>query len=185
MLRRLLPTKHDSAAPDWDAIYADFLPRVYRFFCYRVGDGPSAEDLTSATFEKAWRARDGYRNDLAAFSTWLFSIARNVVIDYFRVHKDTLPLDEALVAGEHAMEADVEQRDDFTRLLQLMSELPPRERDLLALKFGAEQSHRQIARILGLSEPNVAVIAHRAVKRLRDQWPHQPEQEHGNPERIE
>src|SRR5258708_37311973 len=46
---------------DWDALYANQLPRVYNFFRYRVGDGPVAEDLTSATFEKAWTTRHRYR----------------------------------------------------------------------------------------------------------------------------
>lgn len=69
---------------DWDALYAQQLPRVYNFFRYRVGDGPVAEDLTSLTFEKAWRARHRYRRDLGGFGTWLYAIARNVAYDHFR-----------------------------------------------------------------------------------------------------
>src|SRR5262245_12388608 len=42
---------------DWDALYAEQLPRIYNFFRFRVGDGPVAEDLTSLTFEKAWSAK--------------------------------------------------------------------------------------------------------------------------------
>ena len=61
---------------DWDALYAAEMPRVYNFFRYRVGDGPVAEDLTSATFEKAWRARDRYRRDLASF------MSRGLVLSY-------------------------------------------------------------------------------------------------------
>ena len=67
---------------DWDALYADQLPRVYNFFRYRVGDGAVAEDLTSVTFEKAWRSRDRYRRDLAGFRTWLLAIAPNVSTDH-------------------------------------------------------------------------------------------------------
>ena len=66
-----------AAEPDWDAVYADQLPRVYNFFRYRFGVTADAEDLTARTFEKAWRARHRYRRDVAAFSTWLLSIARN------------------------------------------------------------------------------------------------------------
>ena len=65
-----------AAEVDWDAVYSEQLPGVYNFFRYRVGDGPVAEDLTSITFEKAWRARHRYRRDLAGFATWLLSIAR-------------------------------------------------------------------------------------------------------------
>ncbi|RPJ18915.1 MAG: hypothetical protein EHM33_31170, partial [Chloroflexi bacterium] len=63
---------------DWEAAYKEYLPRVYNFFCYRVSDESLAEDLTAGTFEKAWRARSRFRRDLSAFSTWLFTIARNV-----------------------------------------------------------------------------------------------------------
>src|SRR5512136_265216 len=82
---------------DWDALYAEQLPRVYNFFRYRVGDGPDAEDLTAVTFEKAWRARHRYRRDLGAFSTWLLTIARNVANDSYRRARvrPHVPLDEA------------------------------------------------------------------------------------------
>ena len=77
---------------DWDVVYADQLPRVYNYFRYRVGDDALAEDLTATTFEKAWRARKRYRRDRAAFSTWLFTIARNVATDYYRRRHPTVPL---------------------------------------------------------------------------------------------
>ena len=75
---------------DWDIVYRALLPKVYRFFCYQVGEGQLAEDLTSTTFEKAWRRRRRYRRDLSAFSTWVFTIARNVAIDHFRDRKSVV-----------------------------------------------------------------------------------------------
>ena len=69
---------------DRNAIYADQLPRVYNYFRFRLGCHTDIEELTSRTFEKAWRARAAYSNDLAAFSTWLFKIAQNVGTDYLR-----------------------------------------------------------------------------------------------------
>ena len=69
---------------DFEALYHEHLPRIYNYFRYRLGDGPLAEDLTAATFEKAWRNRARYRRDLAAFSTWLFTIARRVAVDHYR-----------------------------------------------------------------------------------------------------
>src|SRR5262245_52920058 len=84
-----------AAEPDWDAVYTEQLPRVYNFFRYRIGDRPEVEDLTSQTFEKAWRARYRYRRDLAGFSTWLMTIARNVAIDYYRSRRREVPLEDA------------------------------------------------------------------------------------------
>jgi RNA polymerase sigma-70 factor (ECF subfamily) len=175
MLRRLIASERVDER-DWEAAYAEFMPRVYRFFCYRVGDGPTAEDLTSAVFEKAWRSRDRYRRDLAAFSTWLYAIARNVAVDYFRRQRDQVSLDElgdSPAPDEAPFEDAVARRDDFARLITLLAALPDRDRDVLALKFGAELSHREIARTMGLSESHVAVIAHRALDIVRTQWPEQ------------
>jgi RNA polymerase sigma-70 factor (ECF subfamily) len=82
----------EAEAVDWDAVYREELPRVYNFHRYRVPDPATAEDLTSVTFEKAWRARRRYRRERAAVSTWLLSIARNVAIDHFRRTRPEVPI---------------------------------------------------------------------------------------------
>jgi RNA polymerase sigma-70 factor (ECF subfamily) len=156
---------------DWDALYELELPRIYNFFRYRVGDGPEAEDLTSITFEKAWRARDRYRRDLASFRTWLFAIARNVAIDHFRKRRDHAPLEEAEgLPGGETPEDTVIRRSEVAHLSHLLGLLPERERELLALKYGAGLTNRAIARMTGLSESNVGTIVHRTVALLRAGW---------------
>ena len=80
----------------WDALYADLAPRVYNYFRYRLGSDADVEDLTSRTFEKAWRSRTHYRRDIAGFSTWLFKIAQNVGVDYRAARRSHLPLEAAL-----------------------------------------------------------------------------------------
>ncbi len=158
---------------DWDALYAEQLPRVYNFFRYRVGDGPEAEDLTSATFEKAWRARHRYRRDLGAFSTWLMTIARNVANDSYRRARvrSHAPLEaaEGVAAGPTPEDLAV-QRSDCERLSRLLGELPDRERELLALKYGAGLTNRAIARLTGLTPTNVGTILHRTIRDLRADW---------------
>ena len=156
---------------DWERLYADELPRVYNFFRYRVDDDSMAEDLTSTTFEKAWRGRARYRRDLAAFSTWLFSIARHVAIDYYRQRRVEITLDEVQQhADELTPDRAVEQRDEVAQLGRLIKKLPDRERDLLALKYGAGLSNREIARITSLSESNIGTILYRVVRGLRSEW---------------
>lgn len=153
---------------DWDALYADQLPRVYNYFRYRVGSGPVAEDLTSLTFEKAWTARHRYRRNLAGFSTWLMTIARNVATDHWRRRRVHAPLEAAEhVAGGEEPHALAERRDDFERLARLLAGLPERDRELIALKYGAGLTNRAIARQARLSETNVGTILHRAVQKLR------------------
>jgi RNA polymerase sigma-70 factor (ECF subfamily) len=158
-------------ATDWDGCFAEQLPRVYNFFRYRVGPGALAEDLTSATFEKAWRARDRYRRDRAGFGTWIFAVARNVAIDHFRSARISVPLEEAAeIQGGPTPEEIAEKRSDEDRLGRLLARRPERERELLALKYGAEFTNREIAQMTDLSESNVGTILHRAVQALRAEW---------------
>jgi RNA polymerase sigma-70 factor (ECF subfamily) len=160
---------------DYEAVYQEELPRVYNFFRYRVGDDQVAEDLTAETFEKAWRNRDKYRHDLASFSTWLFTLARRIGTDYFRTHRPTVPLDiAALVPDPQILEDVAQQRADFRRLSLLLSRLAERERELVALKYGAGLTNRAITRITGLSESNVSTILHRVTQQLRAQWENEP-----------
>jgi RNA polymerase sigma-70 factor (ECF subfamily) len=160
---------------DFEALYRAELPRVYNFFRYRLGDDALAEDLTSETFEKAWRNRARYRRDLAAFSTWLFTIARRVAIDYYRRPRPAQPLAELdkLTVAE-SMEDLAQAHADRDRLSVLLARLTDRERELVALKYGAGLTNRAIAGLTGLSESNVGVILHRALQSLRAQWETQP-----------
>ena len=156
---------------EWEALYTTEMPRVYNFFRYRLGDEQMAEDLTSVTFEKAWRGRARYRRDLAAFSTWLFSIARNVAIDYYRQRHVEVALEEASHnADEHTPELIVEKKAQFSQLSTLLARLPSRERELLAMKYGAGLTNREIAQVTGLSESNVGTILYRTVQGLRAEW---------------
>ena len=160
-----------AAEPDWDAVYAEQLPRVYNFFRYRVGPTADVEDLTARTFEKAWVARARYRRNLAGFSTWLLSIARNVAIDHYRSRRPNVPIEDAVaVATGRTPEDDAARRSDEAHLAELIAGLPDRERELLALKYGAGMNNRAIAKVTGLSESNVGTIVHRAVQTLRKQW---------------
>lgn len=161
-----------ASEPDWDQVYAEQLPRVLNFFRYRLGHAADVEDLTARTFEKAWRARDRYRRDVAGFSTWLLTIARNVAIDHLRAHRhhETLDVADAVPSPDATPEQHAVQHSDAQRLATLLVTLSPRERELIAMKYGADMTNRAIARATGLSESNVGTILHRAVETLRVRW---------------
>jgi RNA polymerase sigma-70 factor (ECF subfamily) len=164
----------ESAMPrelDWNSVYRDQLPRLYNYFRFRTGRDTDVEDLTARTFEKAWKARHRYRRDLSGFSTWLFSIARNVAIDYLRARRQDLPLEAAgAIATGSTPEDDAAKRSDIRRLAQLTAHLSDRAQELIALKYGAALNNRMIARITGLSESNVGTVLQRTVDKLRSQW---------------
>lgn len=156
---------------DFEAVYQTELPRVYNFFRYRVGDDQVAEDLTAETFEKAWRKREQYRADLASFSTWLFALARRVAADYYRKRRPTSSLEETTVVSDVSPIEDLAQeRAEFAQLAQLLARLADRERELVALKYGAGLTNRDITRLTGLSETNVSTLLFRVTQQLRAQW---------------
>jgi RNA polymerase sigma-70 factor, ECF subfamily len=156
---------------NWDALYAHQAPRIYNYFRFRLGSDCDVEELTARTFERAWRSRSRYRRDLAGFSTWLSSIAQNIGTDHLRARREHLPIDAALeVSAEGSPDQDAEQRSDLARLALLCGALPERERELVALKYGAVINNRLIAKLTGLSESNVGTILHRVVQTLRERW---------------
>jgi RNA polymerase sigma-70 factor (ECF subfamily) len=156
---------------DFERMYHTELPKIYNYFRFRVGDGPVAEDLTAETFEKAWRKRERYRRDLASFSTWLYTIARRVAIDHYRKQRPEIPYESAgpLTADETPEDLTL-RRADFARLSVLLAQLEERDRELVALRYGAGLTNRAIAGLTGLTESNVGVILHRTLNKLRVGW---------------
>jgi RNA polymerase sigma-70 factor (ECF subfamily) len=163
-----------NAAETFAELYERYLPRVFRYISYQVGNMDLAEDLTSAVFEKVLTRLDSYRSDKAAFSTWLLTIARNTVIDYYRVksRKLTISIEETFepASEEISPEEKVIRKEELKSLNAYLRELPQQEREIVSLKFGAELNNRQIAKILDLSESNVGTILYRVICKLRDKF---------------
>jgi len=155
-------------------LYDEYLDKVYRYIQYRVNSMQLAEDLTSTVFEKALVNFDKFSNDRASFSTWIFSIARNVVIDHYRVSskRQTTPLEELAdqSSGEQSLEEQLERKDERERLNLCLAGLSEEEREIVQLKFGVELNNRLIGKMLGLSESNVGTKLYRAIRKLRDSF---------------
>jgi RNA polymerase sigma-70 factor (ECF subfamily) len=153
---------------DWEAAYQEYLPRVYNFLRYRLGDETLAEDMTAAVFEKAWCGRNRYQRDLSTFSTWLFTIARNAATDHFRHNGHDVSLEAFReLADPASVEDDIQRRQDLKTLKSLLADLSVRERELVALKYGAGLTNREISRLTRLSESNVGTILNRVIAKLR------------------
>ena len=136
---------------------------VYAYVAYRVGDGPRAEDITSETFERALRYRhtfDGRRGDAIG---WLIGIARRCIWD---AAPDTAVLgDSPDTPAPGDMAADAVRRLD---LAAAVSGLDERSRELVALRYGADLTARQIGELLGMRTNAVEVALHRSLARLRE-----------------
>ena len=153
-------------------LYEYYMPKVFRYISFQVGDMDLAEDLTSAVFEKALTKLDSYRSNKASFSTWLMTVARNTVIDCYRVksRKIIVSIEETFepASEETSPVEKIIRRDELQRLETYLRELSQQEREIISLKFGAELNNRQIAKTLGLSESNVGTKLYRTICKLRD-----------------
>ena len=161
-----------SAASVFAQLYEEYMPKVFRYVSYRIRSRSAAEDLTSTVFEKALTGYGRYRADKAAFSTWIFTIARNTVIDYFRVHRQAQSLEAEdapdIPDGRDSPEEDAIKAEELRALRHCLEQLSGPEREIVSLKFAGEITNRAIARQVGLTESNVAVIVFRAVRKLRE-----------------
>ena len=155
-------------------LYREFMPKIYRYVNYRVADTHLAEDITSAVFEKALVKFTSYSDNKGAFSTWIFAIARNTIIDYFRTNKQArmVSLDNAdtVADGGDSPEESAVRTEEIQLLRGFVSRLSGQQQEVISLKFGAEMNNRQIAKLLAISESNVGTILYRAVKKLREDF---------------
>jgi RNA polymerase sigma-70 factor (ECF subfamily) len=153
-------------------MYDEHVWQVYGFFAYRLRNRSEAEDLTQLTFERALKAWRRYDASRATVGTWLMAIARNLLVDHFRADRSARnePLD--YVDAEHrSLEARAQPPDlglepDLERALATLSD---RERELIALRFGADLSGPEIAALLDLTLANVQQILSRSLRRMRAQ----------------
>jgi RNA polymerase sigma-70 factor (ECF subfamily) len=151
--------------------YNVFFPRVFSYVYARVGNMHTTEDLVADVFERAYRNLDSLRSD-EAFSTWLFTIARNAIISHGRKYGRETIVDPDVMGdiSPHAVsvESEIVLREELQDLAELVKGFSQREQDILSLKFDAELPNAQIAEVMGLSEPNVRVIIFRTLRKLRE-----------------
>ena len=151
-------------------VYRENVAATFGFLAYSV-DRPTAEDLTSATFERVVRSWKGFDPRRGSERTWVLAIARNLLTDHFRAHRhrDPVSTDEhpallnRLVEDLHPLEGRLTAEE----LARWLAPLGEREREILALRYAADLTTAEIARLLGLTESNVQQINSRSLRRLR------------------
>jgi RNA polymerase sigma-70 factor (ECF subfamily) len=159
---------------DFAGIYEQHVSQVYGFFAYLVSSCDEAEDLTQQTFERALGAYKRHNSSVQSALPWLMVIARNLFIDHLRAARiQTQPLDEAelksLAAAPDRCRLGLEPEVERALL-----ELGPRERELIALRFGGDLTGAEIAALTGLSLANVQQILSRSLRRMRASMRAQP-----------
>ena len=153
----------------WTRLYEEYFSRIYRYIAVRVGNRTEAEDLAERVFLKALEAGTSFRWRGAPVSSWLFRIARNVVIDYRRTDKSgrMVSLDDVVIAEEMNPHDVAEKRMDVRRVMDAVDSLSQAQREVIELRFAGELSTKEVARVLGKSEGAVRVLQHNALVVLR------------------
>ncbi len=160
----------DQAA--FEELYRRYRNRLYDFLVRYTGDPASAQDLFQETFLRVFRDRHRYQPQ-AAFTTWLFTIARNLFLDSVKRTRTpgTFPgLETAIRAAPDPTPGPLEtleQQEAEVVLRRAIAFLTEENRAILLLSRFGGLRYRQIAEILGISEGAVKVRTHRALQALR------------------
>lgn len=153
-------------------IYERYQPNIYAFTFYRVGDAKLAEDLTAEVFVRLVEKINTFSPQGHPLLAWLYTIARNLIIDHHRHngHLTWLPLEESLVEGDASHPAQVtERRIVYAHLLSAINRLTEDQRQVILLKFVADLSNAEVAGILGKNEGSIKSLQHRALAALRNE----------------
>ena len=153
-------------------VYLRYLPRIYRYLRLRCAADADAADLAQEVFERALAALPKYRDKGLPFGAWLFAIARNLSADaarHSRRVEPLLPFGEDLV-GSLGPEPQLLRREAIEEITALVATLDSDRRELLALRFGAGLTAREIAVVLGRSEGAVQQQFTRLLSMLKERF---------------
>jgi RNA polymerase sigma-70 factor (ECF subfamily) len=152
-------------------LYDSYVNKIYRFVYVKVSEKTEAEDITQQVFIRAWENINTFTFQGFPFSSWLYRIAHNAVIDLYRTKKNVVAIElvselDLSYVTDH-MEA-LDTRQEMARVLNALKELKPDEQSILVMRFIDELSNKEVANVLGKTEGSVRVIQHRALKQLKE-----------------
>lgn len=153
--------------------YDQYADAIYRFVFFKVGNQSEAEDLTSAVFLKCWGyVQDGKlksADEYKSLKSFLYKIARNLVIDHYRQRRPLISLEEAEELAIDFSQGEALAKDMATEMiLAKLKELKSEYRAILILKYVNDLSVTEIAEVLGKTKGNVRVTLFRALEALKN-----------------
>jgi len=167
VIRPLVDRARDGDAEAFGAIYDRFQPEILRYLAIRVRNQDTAEDLAQQVFLKAWQAIPRYQHRGAPFRAWLYRMAHNQMVDFYRTHRATSDLEGVEIPEEPEAEQRVIEAETNEALGAALSRLSEDHRQVLELRFLAEMSAKEIAEIMDRKEVTVRGLQMRALQALR------------------
>ncbi len=156
----------------FEQLYERYFDQIFRFTIKRVGSHETAEDLVSTIFLKVFASRKRFSH--GSFKAWLYRIANNTIIDYYRTRKSATPLDPEvhLVPNYTKPTSEIlDQQSLRTVIENVLSKLDTRSQIVLQLKFFGELSNEEIAITLKVSTNHVGVLVYRALQKCAKFFP--------------
>ncbi|MFO7590069.1 MAG: RNA polymerase sigma factor [Acidimicrobiia bacterium] len=155
------------------ALYRRYVDRIYSFAHRRTWTREAAEDVTAATFERAYRHLDRFDTAGSGFGPWLYRIAANELVDHYRregrtkTRRGQRALHALADQATHDDTDRLEREQDVERMLAVMSTLRPRYQQVLTLRYLGGMTTEDAAEAMGCSKAVLAVTLHRALSALR------------------
>ncbi|MFZ0385545.1 MAG: RNA polymerase sigma factor [Solirubrobacteraceae bacterium] len=154
---------------DVERLFTEHAQALFGFLAYRTGDRTLAEDLVADTFERAMRGRGRFDRRRGSETTWLYTIALNLLRDHERRRgAEARALARHGGASEGQFDPALDQVADRDQAMRAVATLPEPERDVIALRFGAGLTVPEIAKLTGEQLTTVEGRVYRALRRLRD-----------------
>lgn len=149
-------------------LYDRYQPQIYRFIYLKVSHREEAEDLTHQVFLQAWKKMESYTFQGFPFSSWLYRIARNQVIDHYRTRKAHLDIEEmSEIKMTEFVTSEIDKNLDMNQVKSAIAKLTPEHQDIIILRFVEDMSPGEIAVITGKSPVAIRLLQHRALKNLK------------------
>jgi RNA polymerase sigma-70 factor, ECF subfamily len=150
-------------------LYDRYAEKIYRFVYYKTFDRVAAEDITASVFLKGFEKIRSFDTKRGNFSQWLYGIARNAVIDYYRSRKVHEDVEDIFDLGESdRTEEKIDARELLAKVEQYLETLSPRQREIVVLRVWEELSYKEIAAIVGGSEDSTKMMFSRMIRELRE-----------------
>ena len=160
--------QRDEAA--FSKLYEEHFNKIYRYCALRIGNEMEAEDMAQQVFLRALESIGSFKWKGVPFSSWLFRIAHNQVVDYHRkrVKCVTVPLEEEQADQSGIDPGELyERKFDIEQLGAAVEQLTKAQREVISLRFAAELPIAEVARIMGKSQGAVKALQHSAIAALR------------------
>lgn len=148
-------------------IYEEYSDKIYYYILGKVSDSYAAEDLTSQVFLKMVEKSDTYNAEKSSVSTWIYTIAKNTVIDYYRIHKITSELDEDIEDAKTA-EDEIIEKENLEELANALEQLEQRERTIIVLYYYDGLQLKEISQKLKISYSMTKLLHKRALDKLKE-----------------